>query len=306
MSWCRLESNYRWHPKTLALCARLADAEADRYLPRLWAWASACCSSGVLPELVARDAIESACSWRGIPGVLFKSLVECGLVDIIQGQALIHDWSVVNGYHLKEQRRKSEAKWLNSETPRAEPRTNPRAEPLVSPRGTDGRTDVTATTTVPTERVADKDPPLRRELVIVPDDKPAKRARKPKPAPSEPVEPKTPQAALVETWSAVYLAQTGKTYRYSAADFIQGSQLVRQGVTPDELRGVATRAFRAGISPYLAVRSFKQLVAKYPEVATARVLDSLHNVGTDEEFQEQARREQQEALPSWITKPSTN
>lgn len=134
MSWCRLDSDYLRHPKTVALCALLDDPEADRYLARLWSWAAGNCPTGILPAAHARFDFELAARWRGPPGRLFDALVDCRLVDIVQGQALIHDWSVINGHHLRESKRKSERRWLNPEGARAQIRAQARV--------TDGRTDV--------------------------------------------------------------------------------------------------------------------------------------------------------------------
>ena len=97
----------------------------------------------------------------------------------------------------------------------------------------------------------------------------------------------SPQALLVEAWGAVYARCEGVPYRHSAADFIRAADLARQGVTPEEVSRVAGKAFRPGIRAWLAVRSFKALAERWPEVATARVVDTAHNAATREELEEQ-------------------
>jgi len=134
MSWCRLDSGYVRHPKTLALCDILKDQRADGYISRLWAWAAGSCEAGMLPVSRAPRDFEGAVGWEGPPGALYSALVKVGLVDVVQGMAIIHDWSVWNGAHLREARHDRERKRVSYR----------KKDPPVEDhhRHTDGRTDV--------------------------------------------------------------------------------------------------------------------------------------------------------------------
>jgi len=134
MSWCRLDSGYVRHPKTLALCEILKDQRADGYISRLWAWAAGSCEAGMLPVSRAPRDFEGAVGWEGPPGALYSALVKVGLVDVVQGMAIIHDWSVWNGAHLREARHDRERKRVSYR----------KKDPPVEDhhRHTDGRTDV--------------------------------------------------------------------------------------------------------------------------------------------------------------------
>lgn len=104
-SWCRYESEVTHHPKTWKLRTLLNEPLADAYLARIWAWTAACCPTGILPADQASLTLESAAMWSGRAGRLFEALVTAGFVDLVQGLAMIHGWTELNGYQIREAKR---------------------------------------------------------------------------------------------------------------------------------------------------------------------------------------------------------
>jgi len=263
MSWCRLEPGYFRHPKTLRLIALLKDSDADKYLPRIWAWAAGSLESGTLPEPLARRDFEAAALWDGPRGQLFDALVSVGYVDVTVGIATLHDWHVYNGYQQRESRRLRERKVPKPKGARVQGRVD------VHAARTDGRT-------------------YRRtnghDTTTAPPAEPAKQA------PLELVRTLPAHVALVEAFAEVYRAKEGKPYRHQRADFAQAAPLAAQGVTPGEVKAAAERAWRPGISPWLQVRNFKQLASRFAEVAVAKSSQAQHNVATTEELELQEKR----------------
>lgn len=151
MSWCRLESSFVHHPKTWSLRQALGEPLADAYLARIWAWASAMCESGMLPLESAPMQLESAAMWQGKPGALFQALLKTGWVDQIQGLAVLHDWSLLNGYQIRESRRLKERKHPDSGGARVQSHAV----------RTDGRTNIRTESPPSEEEASSASPPVR-------------------------------------------------------------------------------------------------------------------------------------------------
>lgn len=96
--WIRVETDFVDHPKVLRLAVALGgtEAEAGWYVLRAWSWLSRFCPTGQLRD-TDRDALESACRWRGAPGELLAAMVcsewlETWDIDGTRAGWAAHDW----------------------------------------------------------------------------------------------------------------------------------------------------------------------------------------------------------------------
>ena len=133
--------------------------------------------------------------------------------------------------------------------------------------------------------------PDHRPSTIDQDRRPIERPKAAKKAPIVELVKATPaNAALVAAFGEVYKAKEGKAYRHQRLDFIKAAELVAQGVTSEEVKATAERAWRPGISPWLQVRNFTQLATRFADVAVAKSSQAQHNVATREELELQEQR----------------
>jgi 5-methylcytosine-specific restriction endonuclease McrA len=93
MAWIEVHQALRDHRKVLALAELLNMPEPHvvGHLIFLWQWTLENAPTGSLAG-VDVATIADAMDWRGSPGEIVKALLECGLLDSINGVLSIHDW----------------------------------------------------------------------------------------------------------------------------------------------------------------------------------------------------------------------
>ena len=89
--YLEIDEGYWRHPKTLDLCSRLEDDQADRFPPRLWQWACRSARDGKLGKVTAYafEIIVRA----NAGGKCFEAFIACGFLDRSDdGEVTIHNW----------------------------------------------------------------------------------------------------------------------------------------------------------------------------------------------------------------------
>lgn len=97
--YLQIDEGFLSHPKTLRFCRALNDHAGAIYLMRLWTWAIRSAPDGDLSGLHPED-VEIAVRWmsNGREGHCYKSLVECGFLDVDEnGHVHIHNWDKRTG-----------------------------------------------------------------------------------------------------------------------------------------------------------------------------------------------------------------
>ena len=90
--YLEIDEGYWEHPKTLDLCARLADDQADAFPPRLWKWACRCARNGQLGAITAY-AFERVVRYAPADGKCFEAFLGAGFLDRDDsGEVTIHNW----------------------------------------------------------------------------------------------------------------------------------------------------------------------------------------------------------------------
>lgn len=90
MNWIRLQSEYFRHRKTLRLARRLGES-APQYPIRLWLWAVEQSPDGSLRD-ISPEELAVICAAKVDPAELWAAMVDCGFVEIIDGEAWIRSW----------------------------------------------------------------------------------------------------------------------------------------------------------------------------------------------------------------------
>lgn len=90
--YLEIDEGYWEHPKTLELCARLNDNQADRFPPRLWKWACRCARDGRLGK-VTPYAFELVVRAEDAGGKVFAAFLASAFLDRSDdGEVIIHNW----------------------------------------------------------------------------------------------------------------------------------------------------------------------------------------------------------------------
>jgi hypothetical protein len=90
--YLEIDEGYWRHPKTLDLCTRLEDDQADRFPPRLWQWACRSARDGKLGKVTAY-AFEIIVRADGAAGRCFEAFLAAGFLDRDEaGEVTIHNW----------------------------------------------------------------------------------------------------------------------------------------------------------------------------------------------------------------------
>jgi len=101
MAWIESHQELARHPKTRKLARRLGVnlPTAIGHLHMFWWWAMDYSKSGDITSFDAID-IADAVGWDGDEEVFIKCLIECGFIDSLNDQLMIHDWIKYGGkYH---------------------------------------------------------------------------------------------------------------------------------------------------------------------------------------------------------------
>lgn len=93
MSWFRVESSVRTHPKIAKLARRLGVCipHARGLVTGLWAWACDTAPDGNLSSYDSED-LSIAAEWDGKPDDLYQALLDVRLLEQSGDGVLIHDW----------------------------------------------------------------------------------------------------------------------------------------------------------------------------------------------------------------------
>jgi hypothetical protein len=93
MSWIKLETDLRNHPKTYRLMDGLKTdkAKALGHLSFLWLWCVDHAKDGVLRRL-NDSQISFAAEWSGDAKVFVNALIDAGFVERGDGVLVVHDW----------------------------------------------------------------------------------------------------------------------------------------------------------------------------------------------------------------------
>ena len=90
--YLEIDEGYWEHPKTLDLCARLGDDQADAFPPRLWKWACRCARDGHLGKIAAY-AFERVVRYAPVDGKCFEAFLAAVFLDQnVDGEVAIHNW----------------------------------------------------------------------------------------------------------------------------------------------------------------------------------------------------------------------
>jgi len=99
--YLEIDEGYFEHPKTLDLCARMQNHEADVYPIRLWKWACRSAKSGRLGK-VGAFVVEKAAGYIPMDGRLFGAMCSVRFLDVDgEGNVEIHDWMRYTGGAIK-------------------------------------------------------------------------------------------------------------------------------------------------------------------------------------------------------------
>lgn len=162
--WLRVESDFVSHPKVGRLAARLGGNEeaAIAYVLRTWSWLSRFCPAGQVRDIDG-TSLESACGWRGEPGMLLSHLVAAEFLDALPGGGWeAHDWADHQGkVAAKAEKEKERKRAYRAKASADRPRDNGGTS-----AGRPAQRDVTGRDVTYVEPAA----PARPELALVSDD----------------------------------------------------------------------------------------------------------------------------------------
>lgn len=112
VTWFGMDCNIYTNPKVLKFAdgAKLdADAAVGK-LGRLYAWAALSGNEDGEISHLPNEEIAAIMRWKKKPDALISLLLECGLLDELDGRRRIHDWDKLNGNFLRKNRKDRERK----------------------------------------------------------------------------------------------------------------------------------------------------------------------------------------------------
>jgi hypothetical protein len=130
LPWFAVWSDFAEHPKTLRLCARLADPNAGMYVIRLLAYCARYAQDGRIPG----DMLEHAAGWKRRSS-LSQVLLECGFIESEEDRWILHGWAERNGAHVRKHAKDN----ARPSAPRRNPDKTPRGVSAGSRAGEERR-----------------------------------------------------------------------------------------------------------------------------------------------------------------------
>lgn len=113
ITWFAVDCNIYTHRKVLAL-AQLLSIDVDTLvgkLGRLWAWAMLAGSeTGEMPHMPEQE-IADIMRWKKPAKKLVTAMIQCGLLEEVDGTIFIHDWTELNGGLAERKRKERERKF---------------------------------------------------------------------------------------------------------------------------------------------------------------------------------------------------
>jgi len=264
MNWFRVQTPLPTHPKVHALADELKVPwqHALGMLTAVLAWAASRDQEDIVVTQAQAKALAVVSGHVGPPQVFTDALVATGWLDALEpGNYRLHDWREWNGSAVRESLAARD-RMRRLRSPNVRQTFEERSPPTQH-----NTTQTLHNTTKKKRRAAQQ----TDNVVAL--------------APAAPG-----PAALVAAWGEVYAGKEGRPYRHQRADFVQAAPLAAQGVTPEEVRAAAERAWRPGLNPWLAVRSFKAFATRFAEIAVAKSSQAQHNVASREELELQEQR----------------